>query len=404
MIRTEKLLQDLNPAQREAVWAPPGPLLIVAGAGSGKTRVLTHRIAYFIASNIAPHHILAITFTNKTADEMKSRVIQLLDNASSIPFVGTFHSLALRILREDAPALGIAKSFVIADEGDSLGILKRIMKRLKISPEELTPSEALNRISREKSELRGPDEMACKDEKEEIIRSLYEQYGQTLLNEGLLDFDDLLFYTVRLFQKHPDVLEKYRRRWGHVFVDEYQDTNTAQYTLVQLLAGAHRSITVVGDDYQAIYGWRNADYRNILNFQKDYPDAKVIKLEQNYRSTQTILDAADAVIKKVSARTEKTLIATRPAGAPVSITELSDQEEEAAFIIDEILAMRKKGVSLSDAVVLYRTNAQSRSLEEAFMRYGIPYKIVGGVKFYLRKEVKDLIAYLRVVHSPADSV
>ncbi len=436
MISADQLLRDLNPVQREAVWMPPGPLLIVAGAGSGKTRVLTHRIAHFIASNIAPHHILAITFTNKAADEMRNRVAKLLQDQNpppplkggawrhtppappllkgrgnldsrlhgndNMPFVGTFHSLALRILREDAPEIGIAKSFVIADESDSLGIMKRIMKRLKISPEELTPSDALNRISREKSELREPQDMACKDDKEEMIRSLYEQYQQILLNESLLDFDDLLFFATKLFQKNPEVLEKYQRRFQHIFVDEYQDTNTVQYTLVGLLAKSHKSITVVGDDYQAIYGWRNADYRNILNFQKDYPDAKVIKLEQNYRSTQTILDAADAIIKKVSARTEKTLVATRPPGALVSITELPGQEEEAAFIIDTICAMQKKGASLSDAVVLYRTNAQSRPFEELLLRERIPYRITGGTRFYERKEVKDMLAFLRYLKNEND--
>ena len=337
----EQLLQDLNPAQREAVLAPPCPLLIIAGAGSGKTRVLANRIAHFISSGTDPHSVLAITFTNKAAQEMRSRILQLLALSekphTTDPFVGTFHALALRILREDGGMLDIPRTFVIADDGDSLSIMKRVMRQIQISAERITPSEVLQEISARKNELEGPEGIAEDAKEAPLLRVLYKAYQDTLSKESLLDFDDLLFRAVELFEKFPETLEKYRHRHRHVFVDEYQDTNTAQYRLVRLLA--QKSITVVGDDYQAIYGWRGADFRNMLNFTKDYPDARVVKLEQNYRSTQAILDAADGVIKKITARTEKTLVATREKGEKVTVTELANEEEEAAHNLETIFSL-----------------------------------------------------------------
>jgi len=425
--KTDYLLKNLNPAQREAVVAPPGPLLIIAGAGSGKTRVLTHRIAYFIASGINPENILAITFTNKAADEMRNRVSHLLNQrpttnneqqiaksrmssvvrhessaSKALPFMGTFHSLALRILRKDSHALGIPKTFTIADESDTLSIMKRILKQQNIPPDRITPSDALSRISQEKSELRGPEKMQEHAQEDTLIYALYDAYQRVLSREHLLDFDDLLFFAVKLLQTNTPLLQKYQKEFSHLFVDEYQDTNTAQYQLVGVLAKKHKSITVVGDDYQAIYGWRHADYRNILNFHNDYPQTRIVKLEKNYRSTQTILDAADSIIKKVNARTEKTLVATRPGGSPVFVTELSDERAEAAWVIETIYALQKKHISLSDMVVLYRTNAQSRPFEEILVRKHIPYRIIGGLRFYERKEIKDVLAFLRYLKNEHD--
>jgi DNA helicase II / ATP-dependent DNA helicase PcrA len=413
------LIDNLNASQREAVESPPGPLLIIAGAGSGKTRVLTFRIAHFIATGINPQNILAITFTNKAAQEMNSRVASLLsrhppqrderslnrwsdrETSEAMPFIGTFHALALRMLREDATLLGISKSFSIADASDSLSIMKRLCKQKKIDADLLPPSVALARISEEKNELRGPDDMKIESETDELIAGLYRDYQATLANESLLDFDDLLFFAVKLLRP-TDILAKYQNRFRHILVDEYQDTNTAQYMMVKLLAGARQSVTAVGDDYQAIYGWRGADYQNILDFQKDYPDAKIVKLETNYRSTQKILDAADAIIKKVSARTDKTLVAAKKEGLPVVISEFSDEEEEALRIIEEMLSLRKNGISLGAMTVLYRTNAQSRAFEELLLRLRIPYRIVGGLRFYERREVKDILAFLRYIRNDQD--
>ena len=432
MHAAEQFLQGLNPAQREAVVAPPGPLLIIAGAGSGKTRVLTHRIAYFIASGIDPRSILAITFTNKAADEMRQRVLKLTNDTrplrpttddkrqtingnesevvsrqslvkGALPFVGTFHALALRILREDSEKLGIPRTFTIADDTDSHSIMKRVMKQLKVSAERITPSEVLQEISARKSELEGPEGINDDAKEAPLLRVLYKAYQDTLAKETLLDFDDLLFRAVELFEKHAAVLEKYRRRYRHIFVDEYQDTNTAQYRLVRLLvARVEKSITVVGDDYQAIYGWRGADYRNILNFTKDYPNARVVKLEQNYRSTQKILDAADGIIKKITARTEKTLVATREEGEKVTVTELANEEEEAVCILEAIYALKRRRLRLSDGVVRYGTNAQSRPFEELLLASRIPYRIIGGLRFYERREIKDILAFLRYLKNEND--
>lgn len=405
-------LDGLNPSQREAVLAPADtPLLIFAGAGSGKTRVLTHRIAHFIASGIEPERILAITFTNKAAQEMQNRVLRLLDSArparsnavqSFGGFIGTFHALAVRMLRRDAHRLGVNQTFGIADEADALSIMKRSMKTLGARPEDIAPSAALGRIGREKNELRGPDDMRTENAQDELVRALWRAYQQTLANEQLLDFDDLLFFAVRLLREHADALAAYQARFRHLFVDEYQDTNTAQYALVRAIAQAHQSLTVVGDDYQAIYGWRGADWRNILNFKKDYPEANTVTLAENYRSTQSILDAAACVIAPVAARSHKTLNAVRAGGLPIGVTECADEADEAAYVLEEIRSLCAKTLRLSDIVILYRTNAQSRPFEERLVRSRIPYRIAGGLRFYERKEVKDILAWLRYLKNPND--
>ncbi|MDP3963724.1 MAG: UvrD-helicase domain-containing protein [bacterium] len=421
-------LDGLNAAQREAVTSPPDvPLLIIAGAGSGKTRVLTHRIAHTIASGVSPEHVLAITFTNKAADEMRNRVLRLITQqplhpttlttgglqplsvigrqslvGAAMPFVGTFHALALLLLRRDAHRLGIDPRFSVADDADTQSVMKRVMKQHGVRPDTLTPSAALGRIGHEKSELRGPDDMRVEGANDELVRTLYRAYQTALAAEALVDFDDLLFFAVRMLQQHEAALAGYQRQFRHILVDEYQDTNTAQYVLVKLLAAAHRRLTVVGDDYQAIYGWRGADFRNMLNFKKDYPEARTITLEQNYRSTQMILDAADGVIQPVAARSEKSLKATRAQGKPVMVTECANENDEAAFVIETILSLRANGLALSDAVILYRTNAQSRPFEELLVRSRIPYRIAGGLRFYERKEIKDMLAWLRYLKNPRD--
>ena len=403
------ILANLNPEQRKAVEITDGPILIIAGAGSGKTRALTHRVAYLIREkNIHPQNILAVTFTNKAAGEMKERVVRLLRGGSGrLPTIGTFHSVCARILRREIDKLGYKKSFNIFDGQDQLSLMKKILKRLEISADQFNPYLFIDTISKAKNGLISTNQFlnSISGFYEEMAAKVYAAYQKGLKENSALDFDDLIMLAVKLFQKYPEILKKYQRIFKYILVDEYQDTNHAQYVLVNLLAKGHHNLCVVGDDYQAIYGWRQADIRNILNFERDYPEAAVIKLEQNYRSTQVILDAAYGVISKNINRKDKKLWTQKSGGHPIVSYEAEDEKEEAEFVAREILGMTKLGVyKYNSFAVFYRTNAQSRVLEEIFLRKSIPYRIIGGIKFYQRKEVKDVIAYLRLVQNFNDYV
>ena len=402
----ERVLRGLNPPQREAVEHGDGPLLIFAGAGSGKTRVLTTRIAHLIERHrVWPERLLAVTFTNKAAREMRSRVAALVGAHASEMWVGTFHATAVRILRREAPRLGIDRSFVIFDEDDSRAALKRVLERLNLDPKRYPPAMIGNAISRAKNELMAPDAYPSRNYFDEVVRRCYEQYEELLRRSGGLDFDDLILKLVRLYQQDAESLEYWRDRFRHVLVDEYQDTNRAQYVLVNLLASEHRNLAVVGDDDQSIFGWRGADVRNILDFKKDYPDAHVVHLEQNYRSSQGILDAAHHVIRHNPQRAPKRLWTDRAGGEKVVAIQAYNEVEEAEFVADEVERLRRReGRGYADFAVLYRTNAQSRAFEDVFNRRRIPYRLVGGVKFWERREVKDLLAYLRFLFNPADSI
>ncbi len=400
------LLLGLNPRQREAVEAPDGPLLIFAGAGSGKTRVLTLRIVHLIRSRRAyPGQILAVTFTNKAAREMRTRVEALLQLSATAIWMGTFHAMAVRLLRREAEAAGIDRHFQIYDEVDRLGVVRKVMHDLRVDEKRWPPGSIVHAISQAKNELQGPREHArmVGSYFADLVNRIYERYdGYLAANDGL-DFDDLILRAVRLLDGVPEVRERYQQRFRHVLVDEYQDTNHAQYVLVKLLAGRHRNLCVVGDDDQSIYGWRGADVRNILSFEKDYPDARVIKLEQNYRSTQTILDVAHQVIQGNPHRAAKRLWTENGRGDKVVVAQFYDEQEEAQTVAGEVQALVNRGqAALADIAVLYRTNAQSRAVEEVLLRRGIPYKLVGGLKFYERREVKDVLAYLRLIANPKD--
>jgi DNA helicase-2/ATP-dependent DNA helicase PcrA len=404
----EALLAALNPAQREAVEAPEGPLLIFAGAGSGKTRVLTHRIAYVIAARgVRPQEVLAVTFTNKAAKEMRSRVERLLGADVSGMWLGTFHAVGARILRRDGDAIGIPANFVIYDEADRLAAMRRAMQSIGLDDKRIAPAKVVHAVSAAKNELLDAAAFAARAGGyfEGEAARVYRAYETALAEAGALDFDDLLMRTVRLLQDVPPVLDFYRRRWSHLFVDEYQDTNHAQYLMVSLLAANHRNLTVVGDDDQSVYRFRGADIRNILEFRKDFPDARVVTLEQNYRSSQPILDTAHAVIRVNEDRAAKRLWTERSGGEPVRVIPVYDEQEEALTVCQEIERLIGTGdYSLSDCAVLYRTNAQSRAFEDVLLRRGIPYRLVGGLRFYERKEVKDVLAYLRLVANPRDPV
>lgn len=408
----EKILADLNEPQQAAVQHTEGPLLILAGAGSGKTRTLTHRIAYLLQKQkIAPSNILAVTFTNKAAAEMRKRVLKLLGKAEAnrtfMPFLGTFHSICVRILRKEASYLGFSSSFVIFDEIDSLSAIKQAMRQLQIDEKKYQPRLIRNLISSAKNELIDPKAYTrlASGPAQEIAASVYSLYVKLLRQAAAFDFDDLLLETAKLFKKYPDVLKKWQQQFRYILVDEYQDTNHAQYEIVKQLAKAHSNICVVGDDWQSIYSWRGANYRNILEFERDWPKAKIIKLEQNYRSTKPILDAAQAVITKNEKRSTKELWTARNDGLPVQVWPVSNEAAEAELIVRTIQdAMTARKRKLNDYAILYRTNAQSRILEEAFVRYGMPYRIVGGVKFYERKEIKDILAYLRLIYQPGDMI
>lgn len=405
-----QLLEGLNPAQRRAVEAIAGPVLVLAGPGSGKTRVLTHRIAYLIRTvGVDPYNILAVTFTNKAAREMKERLDAIVGHgAAQALTVGTFHSICTRFLRRDIHHLGRERDFAIYDSDDQERLMRRVLRDLNLDEKQNPPRAIHARISSAKNELVSPAEYARLNRTyyDEIVARCYERYQALLRESNALDFDDLLVETVRLFDQHPEVLEKYQERYAYLLVDEYQDTNRAQYILVKQLASGRRNLFVVGDEDQSVYGWRGADIRNILQFESDYSDAQVILLEQNYRSTQSILDTAQAVINAGDKRKHiKQLWTENGEGLQVSLHEGYDQDEEAGFVVDEIARLVASGeFALRDCAVMYRINAQSRAIEEALIRRGLRYQIVGGTRFYERKEIKDVLAYLRLALNPYDSV
>jgi DNA helicase-2/ATP-dependent DNA helicase PcrA len=408
----ENLLTGLNPEQRRAVETTEGPMLIAAGAGSGKTKTLTHRIAYIIATGKAtPYNILAVTFTNKAAREMRERVATLLgeraENRSFMPYMGTFHSICVRLLRQDGEHIGLPRNFVIFDESDRLSAIKRAIKELMIDEKSFPAPVISGLISSAKNELVTPTEYTgiASSPPQHAAAKVFPLYERTLREAGALDFDDLISKTVTMLQTRPEIREKWQRQFRYVLIDEYQDTNTAQYKLVKLLVGPHKNIAVVGDDWQSIYSWRGADFRNILNFEKDYSNCTVIKLEQNYRSTKSILDAAHAVITKNRQRSDKRLWTDVGGGLPVQVLQVQSERAEAEAIVRRVQNAVDSGQrTYQHFAVLYRTNAQSRSIEEAFVRYGVPYRIVGGVRFYDRKEIKDIMAYLRFIYQPDDTV
>jgi len=415
LLAVEKLLENLNTKQREAVLATEGPVLILAGPGSGKTATLTARIAYLISRGVLPENILAVTFTNKAAQEMRARIANLcgsskfkIQNSKFIEnlFIGTFHSFALQILRPHASKLGYLKNFTIYDEDDSLGLIKEVMQELAINPKQFTPGAIANVISGLKNDLIGPEEYASQEAAVDLfpktVHRVYAAYQKRLLDSNSMDFDDLLMNACLLFEKYPEILASYQERFCYINVDEWQDTNIAQYNLILKLAQKHRNIAVVGDDAQSIYGWRGADYRNIFNFERDFPELKTIILDQNYRSTQVILDAAKEIISRNQMQKRKNLWTERKGGEALEIVPVENERMEAKFAIETMKDLIDRGYKLKDMVVLYRTNTQSRALEEALLENNFPYKIVGGIKFYQRKEIKDIIAYLRYLLNPKD--
>lgn len=412
----QDILSGLNEKQREAVVATDGPLLIIAGAGSGKTKTLTHRVAYLIKNHgVNPRNILAVTFTNKAAGEMCERIMRILYpeadknykyslyNNSNLPTIGTFHAICSKILRSEIEVLGYEKSFHIIDDQDQQALMKKILKELEIDPQQFNPRAILAAIGKAKSDLITSEEFESQAHGyyEEVVAKCYKRYQSQLKENNGLDFDDILVFMVRIFQKFPHVLEKYQKQFKYILVDEYQDTNRAQYLFINMLASKHRNLCVVGDDWQSIYKFRGADIKNILNFENDYPEAKVIHLEQNYRSTQIILDAAYGVISKNINRKDKKLWTEKEAGHLVTSFEAEDECDEAEFVAHEI---KKGGAPYSRYVVLYRTNAQSRMIEETFLKKSIPYRIIGGIKFYQRKEVKDMVAYLKLISNYNDAI
>ena len=397
----------LNPEQLEAVQTTQGPVLVLAGAGSGKTRVLTHRIAHLIIDNgIDPYNILAITFTNKAAKEMKERVISLCSDAGSAVWVSTFHSMCVRILRRDIENLGYSKEFSIYDDDDSKKVIASVLESLSLDAKDYPPKECAWIIDDAKNKMQSPEEIKrlASSAREENFASVYQEYEKRLKANNALDFNDLILKTIALFKEFPDVLLRYARRFMYIHVDEYQDTNTAQYQLVKQLSSFWKNICVVGDDDQSIYGWRGADIRNILDFEKDFENAKVIKLQQNYRSTNNILQGANAVISNNDDRKEKSLWSQNGDGEKIRVEELLDARSEATFVAREIENGANKGESYADYAVLYRTNSQSRAMEEALMSLGTAYSVYGGQPFYGRKEIKDAIAYLRLTVNPNDEI
>jgi DNA helicase-2/ATP-dependent DNA helicase PcrA len=400
------LLAGLNPQQRQAVTAGLGQVLVLAGPGSGKTRVLTHRIAYLIAyQGVRPYNLLAVTFTNKAAREVESRVNNLLGTAAEGMYLGTFHAICARILRREAEYLPVQANYAIFDEDDQLTLVKRAVRELEIDEKRNRPGALLNAISKAKNDLLEPKDMTAGTYRDELVVRVYQRYQELLIASNAVDFDDLLLYTARLFEEQPAVRERYARRFEHVLVDEFQDTNFAQYTLLRQLASAHKNIFVVGDEDQSIYRWRGADYRNIQRFEQDYPQAQKILLEHNYRSTQNVLDVARAVIDPNPYRTPKRLFTDRGQGEKIILHEAADDYSEAAFVVDTIaILVAGRRAAPGDIAVMYRTNAQSRLLEEAFLRAGLPYRLVGAQRFYGRREVKDVIAFLRLANNPRDEV
>ncbi|MFC1897129.1 ATP-dependent helicase [Chloroflexota bacterium] len=402
------ILTELNPAQREAVEAISGPLLILAGPGSGKTRVIINRVAYLIKiCGVSPHRIMAVTFTNKAAREMKERLHRLVSGSVGDLTLGTFHAICARILRRDGKAIGVDSKFVIYDSDDQISLIKRGIQQVGLDPKQYAPRAIASAITTAKSSLLTPHDYIEKSGSyfEEVVGRVYERYQQLLSESNALDFDDLLMKAVLLFRASPELLSRYQARYLHLLVDEFQDTNLVQYELVKQLAGKFRNICVVGDPDQSIYSWRSADLRNIFNFEKDYPEAKVVLLEQNYRSTKTILEAASCVISANEQRKPKNLWTDNEPGELTTVVETYTEQEEAQFVVSEIERLTGQDkLNLGDCTVMYRTNAQSRALEEVFVRYGMPYRLVASTRFYERREVKDIIAYLRLIQNPYDSV
>lgn len=401
------LIDSLNDRQKEAVVNTDGPMLILAGAGSGKTKVLTTKVAYLIEEkNINPNNILAITFTNKAAKEMKERIFKLEGNSVFYIQISTFHSFGLKILKENCELLGYEKNFTILDSDDSLSIIKKIMKELNIDANKYNPKSIKNVISNNKNEIIDPEKYSLyvNTDFDEIALEVYRKYEKSLKINNAVDFDDLLILPLKLFNNNPGVLQKYQEKYKYVFIDEYQDTNEPQYILSKMISAKYKNITVVGDADQAIFTWRGANYKNILNFEKDYKDAKVVLLEENYRSTKTILNAANNVIKNNKVRKEKNLWTQNEEGSKITYYKAFDEKDESNYVVNEIKKLIEKGVNPKDICVLYRANAQSRTVEEAFLTSNISYNIVGSYAFYNRKEIKDLIAYLKLIYNNKDDV
>ncbi len=385
-----QFMENLNPQQQQAVMAGLGPVLVLAGPGAGKTRVLTYRIAYLIGSlGVRPYNLMAVTFTNKAAREMGNRVVDLLGGQSPSLSLGTFHSTCARLLRREAENLPFTRDFVIFDADDQVGLVKQALRDLDLDEKRFRPQSVHGSISRAKNELLQVDDFPIQTYRDEIVARVYQRYQELLLTSNAVDFDDLLLWTAQLLEQNPAVRDRYARRYEHVLVDEFQDTNMAQYTLLKHLASFHRNLFVVGDTDQSIYRWRGADYRNVIRFEEDFPDTQVILLEQNYRSTQNILDAAMAVIEPNPHRTPKQLFTDRGQGPKIEAREFYDDREEAAYVVDAIASMVARGeAEPGDFALMYRTNAQSRVLEEAFLRANLPYRLVGAQRFYGRREVK----------------
>ena len=410
----DKIFKGLNDMQVRAVKAVSGPVLVISGPGSGKTKCLTHRIAYLMKNGIRPENILAVTFTNKAADEMMNRVTHILNKKydanryrffnPGLPLIGTFHSICLRILRREINVLGYGTNFVVADIDDQLSVIRKIMTNLEIDTKRFIPKAILNRISALKTDLVSATSFVPSDFYLRVVSRIFKEYESELKKMNALDFDDLISLTVKIFKEQPEILNKYQNIWKHILVDEYQDTSYNQYKLISLLADKYKNIFCIGDDAQSIYQFRKADIRNILNFQKDYPKAEVIMLEQNYRSTKNIIAAAQEIISNNKNQIQKALWTENDGGEKISIKETLNEKREASFIVSKSLELLKQGYKLKDMAVLYRTHAQSRAIEEALISNGVPYQIVGGVKFYERKEIKDILAYLRLIANPQDSI
>jgi DNA helicase II / ATP-dependent DNA helicase PcrA len=396
---------NLNEVQKKAATHKGGPLLIAAGAGSGKTKTLTNRLMHLLDSGVNPENIIAITFTNKAAKEMRSRISnhQLPRNNNQTPFVGTFHSLGVQILKKEARLVRRNNRFTIFDEDDSLSLIKAILKESNLSKDRFNPMAVSGKISQIKNELLDPEELGSGSRYDEIVFSVFNQYEKKLLESNAFDFDDLIEKPVRIFQSHPEILEKYQNLWRHILVDEFQDVNTSQYILIKLLAQKHKNLFVIGDDAQSIYAFRGSDFRNFLNFEKDWENAEIIKLEENYRSTQNIIRAASELIKNNKMQKPKNLWTKNQEGSLLQLRAFQNGEEEAWGIAEKILEIAASGEPLKDIAILYRTNAQSRALEQAFIQSRIPYEIFGGLKFYARKEIKDVIAALRYAFNPKDA-
>lgn len=399
-------LDNLNKEQKEAVLQKDGPLLILAGAGSGKTKVLTTKVAYLIENGIDPSNILAITFTNKAAKEMRERIYNLVGRIAYESQISTFHSFGLKIIKENYNLLGYDKNFTILDSDDTLSVIKKIMKNMNIDPKRLNPKYVRNMISSAKNELIDSTqyENYISAESEKIVGKIYKKYESDLIKNNSVDFDDLLTLPIKLFNQYPNILKIYQDKYKYILIDEYQDTNEAQYTLTKMISSKHKNICVVGDNDQSIYSFRGANYKNILNFENDYNDAKVIMLEQNYRSTKTILNAANSIIKNNEMRKDKNLWSENEDGKKITYYRAYDERHEASYVISEIKKLIESGVQEKDIVIIYRTNAQSRVLEEEFLKSGLPYKIVGSFFFYNRKEIKDLISYLKLIYNEKDDV